>query len=85
MRITRIGVDPGYLEQVIQRMRPGGKDYPYTYVSDGNPAILTAPRERQKYIQQSRIGTLTLALYDLPKPSPKPIKSVKSATKPGKK
>ena len=85
LAVTRVGVDPGYFEQVIKRMAPGGKDFVYAYISDGNSTAVTTSKEREKYVNTKALGMLQMSYYPAASPKPiKPIKSKKGAVKKGK-
>jgi hypothetical protein len=58
-QVDRIGVDPGYFEQVYARLVKSGK----LYVSDGDPNTITVPRSWEKFVAKNRIGNKKLAFY----------------------
>jgi peptidoglycan/xylan/chitin deacetylase (PgdA/CDA1 family) len=57
--VDRIGVDPGYFEQVFARLEKAGK----LYVSDGNPTTMTIPKSWQDFVSPNRPGKLPVVFY----------------------
>jgi peptidoglycan/xylan/chitin deacetylase (PgdA/CDA1 family) len=66
--VDRIGVDPGYFEQVYARLVKSGK----LYVSDGNPSSMAVPRSWQDFVSPNRPGGLPVAFYGEPSAKTKP-------------
>lgn len=70
-RVKRIGVQPGYMESWMARMRPGGR-VP-AFVSDGNPDTVTVPRSQAPFVNPNRLQGARLVIYgDGGKPVLKP-------------
>jgi peptidoglycan/xylan/chitin deacetylase (PgdA/CDA1 family) len=72
--ILRIGVEPGYLEGWIKRLRRGGGEQPF--ISDGDPNFVTVPKSWAKYLGRDNLGEAIAYVYD-----DMPAKKVKTATK----
>jgi hypothetical protein len=81
--VSRIGVEPGYLEMWIKNLKAGKPMRPY--VSDGDPNTVSAPRSLEKWVAANRLEGARLVLYADNAPQPetgKPEKTPKAPRKP---
>jgi hypothetical protein len=71
-QLTRIGVEPGYLENWIRTLKKGKAVEPY--VSDGDPYFVSVPRSREKWVNRKALRETQLYVWnDLPA---KPVQKV---------
>ena len=75
--VDRVGVEPGYLEGWIKKLKPGKGMEPF--ISDGDPNTVTVGKAQSKWIARERLDGAQLRVYD--DGSAKPAKVKKAAVK----
>ncbi len=77
-QVDRIGVDPGYFEQVYARLVKSGK----LYISDGNPNTLSVPRTWEAFLAKNRLNGQKVTLVGKAAPAKSPKTPKKTTKKP---
>lgn len=75
--VTRIGVEPGYLEGWIARMKPGTQYAPY--VSDGDPDRVTVPESWLPRLERKRAAGLRIVTWHDKEAAKSPEKAAATA------
>ncbi len=74
--VSRIGVDPGYLEMWIKNLKAGKSLHPY--ISDGDPNTVSAPRSAERWVAVNRLEGARLVIYEDGAPKPETGKREKA-------
>mgnify|MGYP001431432064 CR=1 FL=1 len=70
-KVTRFGVHPGRFEKAIARLGPGGRDHRKLYISDGDPTVVTAPKEFAAFARPESLAGARLVVRN-PAPAKAP-------------
>ena len=78
MQITRMGSEPGFIEDWIKNLKPGREVSPY--ISDGDPNTLAIPRSAEPQLNRASLSGVRLVTWDdIPPSKAKPARSAKKS------